>query len=409
MRLFPILCATLLSVLSMSSSFAEEATKAATVQSPSGLNTSQSKDDTSKKDLSDLAFKQIEFEAHRLDRLISNAETVGGLLASFALAFTGFVTFLGFRSVSELKKELQLSVAALVETALRDHSTANTTFKELTENVKQAEERWANIQRSISNLEKFTSLSDSQYSDAQGAYRIADELSKKEQLTEDERKTALGFVLKVIELGEQGKVDPNLLFNCSSTASSLDFDYEALQLATLCAHWDAKASHLVRKHRLEDVFGIRFKLDNGKLHVTDEKPTVVRANAWSTLLGQVKSNPTYQCELVYFELHNMAMRNSESGYVDDAIKTIEQLTKENDEVPSYPYAILASFYAERGNACWDSDFSATVEAAVNKLSKESRGSSWYMHTIDSLMKVGIRLGRQAYVSEKLATAAIQAG
>ena len=131
---------------------------------------------------------------------------------------------------------MQASVQATVDNILQDKSKSANTFEHLVASLGSAQKRWAEIEKSIDNLARFEALSTSQFGDAQGAYGMAKELSQKKDTSPDERRAALGYLLKIIELGEEGRVDPNLLFNACSIASKMDFDHEALNLSTLCAH-----------------------------------------------------------------------------------------------------------------------------------------------------------------------------
>ncbi len=374
---------------------------------PSSLATVNSKNQSTlnqldEKELFQFAFKQIEFEAKRLDRLISNAEIVGGLVATIILAFAAIISFLGLRNVRELKNELQGSVKEHVRSALHENSETEATFDNLISNLDEANHKWKEVKGNIENLEQFSNLTDSQYSDAQAAYRLAKTISEKEDPTEEERKTALGFLMKIVSLGSIGKVDPNILYNSSSTASELDFDFEALQLASLCAIFDPKISHKVRRHRLEDTFGVRFELMDGVLEQTKDTPKSVREEAWSTLRSLIKENPIHQCELVYSEFHNIANRNRELGYFDDAIETIEELLGNNgDHIPSYAYAILSGFYVLRGGQNWLSHYERTVELAIRQLKSESPLNTWYGHTARDLMRMADRIGKVDWLQEKM--------
>ncbi|HSW01190.1 MAG TPA: hypothetical protein VLI39_13525, partial [Sedimentisphaerales bacterium] len=259
---------------------------------------------TPEKDALEFAYRQVELETQRLDKLVNNAETVGKLMATLIVAFVAIVGFFGYRSIKELKDEMQASVQSTVDNILQDKSKSADTFEHLVTSLGSAQKRWAEIEKSIDNLARFETLSTSQFGDAQGAYGTAKELSTKKGLSSDERRAVLGYLLKIIELGEQGRVDPTLLFNASAVASDMAFDHEALRLATLCAHWDPKPSHLLRKSRLEDIFGMRFELKESKLTLSEQPPMTVRGEAWKTARELVRQGPTFQSELIFSELHN---------------------------------------------------------------------------------------------------------
>lgn len=343
-------------------------------------------------DVVDFARRQIDLETQRLDKLVSNTEAVGKIMATLIVTFAAILSYFGYRSIKELKDELQASVEGIVEKNLKQKNKSGATFDELANNLSKAQTRWDNIAASIDNLARFEALSSSQFGDAQGAYWMAKQISEKQDLPPDERRAALGYLLKIVELGEQGRVDPNLLFNACSLASEMDFDHEALKLASLCAHWDPKPSHILRKSRLEDVFGMRFELTDHKLALAQETPMTVRAEAWKAAQALARQPQWFQCELIYSELHNIAVRNRESGYVDDAIGVLEEVTK-SEAVPSYAFAVLSGFYAMRGNATWLDDYLAKAAKAVEILAKESPASTWYEHTVRDLMKMAAATGK----------------
>lgn len=334
----------------------------------------------SREELDRFVFRQIEFETKRLDILFKNTEAVGKIMAALIIGFAAILSFFGYRNIKDIKGELESSVESLVDKTLKERNEDGATFEKLITRLSSAQERWNELEKSIDDLDKFASLSTSQYGDAQGAYREANSFAERADLTTDERRSALGYVNKIIELGENGTVDPNLLFNSCSVASTLDFDHEALKLATLCAHWDPKPSHILQKSRHEDVFGIRFELKAHALVLLDQEPQVVRSEAWKVAKDSISKNPTYQCELIYAQLSNIAIRNRESGFIDDAIAVIEELI-DRSTVPSYSYTTLATFYVLRGNSTWLDDYLETVAKSIRVLSEESPASTWYKPTI----------------------------
>ncbi|HSW01682.1 MAG TPA: hypothetical protein VLI39_16045 [Sedimentisphaerales bacterium] len=92
------------------------------------------------------------------------------------------------------------------------------------------------------------------------------------------------------------------------------------------------------------------------------------------------------------------MRNRESGYIDDAIVVMEDLTK-GETVPSYAFAILSGFYAMRGNGTWLSDYLTAATRAVEILKAESPACTWYEHTARDLLKMASMTGRMAEIAE----------
>ena len=364
----------------------------------------------SQEDIVQFARRQIDLETQRLDKLVQNTETVGKLLAAMVAAFAAYITFFGFRSFKEFKEEVQsnvqASVQSLVDRTLEEKSQSGKTFEQLVQSLSSAQSRWAKIEESLTNLAKFEALSSAQYGDAHGAYAMARALAKRDDISPDERRAALGLLLKIVELGEQGKVDPNLLFNACSVAAELDFDHEALKLATLCAHWDPKPSHILRRSRHEDAFGLRFEMKDHVLAVSDQSPATVRAQAWNLAKDLVSKGQRFQCELILSDVENIAIRNRESGYIDEAIPVLKELTKDG-AAPSYAFVVLSDFYAMRGDSTWLTDYLATVRAAVAVLSTESPASSWYQESIGDLLKMAERAGKTADIIAILGEAGIE--
>ncbi|NLX22406.1 MAG: hypothetical protein GXY55_12180 [Phycisphaerae bacterium] len=354
----------------------------------------------------EFAYRQVELETQRLDKLVSNAETVGTLMTALVVAFAAVLALLGVRSIKEIKDEMRASVQTTVDKILQDKSKSAETVEQLVESLGPAQTRWAEIEQSLDNLARFEELSRSQFGDAQGAYGLARELADRGNTSPDDRRAALGCLLKIIELGEQGKVDPNILFNACTVASEMDFDHEALKLSTLCAHWDPKPSHSLRKSRLEDVFGMRFELKESSLVLSEQPPITVRHEAWKAAREMVRQGPTFQCELIFSELHNIALRNRESGYIDDAIVVLEDLTK-GERVPSYAFAILSGFYAMRGNETWLDDYLTAVTKAIEILRVESPACTWYEHTTRDVRRMAEQTGRTAEITEIIDHAGLQ--
>ena len=372
---------------------------------PTGVYTIQTDLGALSENVHDFIYRQVELETKRLDRLIQNAETVGKIMVSLVIAIATILSVFGYRSIKELKNEIQSSVEGLVEKTLKDKSNSGEMFDQLVTKLESAQKRWAQIEKSIENLDHFAALSSSQSGDAQGVYRTAKDLSNKTDITVDERRAALGYLLKIIELGEQGRVDPNLLFNACSLASEMDFDHEALKLASLCAHWDPKPSHVLRKSRLEDTFGMRFELNKCALMQSQMSQTEVRQEAWMVARELASKSPTYQCELIFSELHNIASRNRESGYIDEAIAVMEDITKD-EMAPSYAYAVLSGFYAMRGNATWLRDYLETNKRAAKILSRESPACSWYEATIRDILEMAVHATRTEEIKQILNEAGI---
>jgi len=248
-------------------------------------------DQISERDLLHQAFRQIDVEARRLDRLFDNAETLGQVVVGFVIAVSVLLSVFGYRSLSDLKKELQISVQGHVENSLRRQAETRETFEELADSLKEAQNRWETIAKTIQDIETFSSLTEAQYGDPMGAYVTVKTISEKGQPSKEDRRITLALLSKLVTLGEKGRVDPNLLYNASSVASNLDFDFEAVKLATLCAHWDPKPTHLARRRRLEDVFGIRFSLADGRLHRDEVSAEAVREEAWHDLPPPSVSTP----------------------------------------------------------------------------------------------------------------------
>ena len=337
------------------------------------------------KDVFEIGLKEIEFEAKRLDRLIANAEIVGGIIVTAIIALGAILSFLGVKSIRDIKAEIRESVKANVDLAIQRQADTKETFESLVASLQSAEDRWRGIRENLDELERFTALTGAEQDDAHGAYRAARDISEREAVDEDGRKTALKLLQTLIALGETGTVDPNILFNASSVASRMEFDYEALKLITLCCHFDPKPSHIARKSRHEDVFGIRMAHRDGKLVQDSSDAEEARNHAWVSLKEQVLANPRVQCELVFSEFHNVAVRNRESGYFDDAINSLNAVASEG-EMTSYGYSILAGFHLMRGADGWKADFKKAIETAIALHQSESPQSTWYEHSARDIAK-----------------------
>ncbi len=112
-------------------------------------------------DVLEFAYRQIQLETERLDKLIRNAQTVGQLVVVLVVAFVAVLSFFGYKSVKDVKTELQESVENLVERNLKDKSATGATFEELVTRLESARARWTQIEKDLDNLAKFEALSSS--------------------------------------------------------------------------------------------------------------------------------------------------------------------------------------------------------------------------------------------------------
>lgn len=243
--------------------------------------------------------------------------------------------------------------------------------------------------------------------DPYGLYTALEVIAQQESEAKADRTVATMLLRKLIRLGERGQVDSNLLFNSSTVAARLDFDLQAVKLAALCAHGDPKPSHFARLYRLEEVFGIRFTISSGSLQVEEAPANLIREDAWRRVLSLIADRPTLQCELVLAEAHNIAVRNRESGYLDQLIEAIEHYAKEDEPPPSYSLVILSGLYAMRGSTDWRLDYQRCVDRAIQLLLAESPMVTWYRHSVRELLSHATMLNELEKVAAALSGAGIQ--
>lgn len=414
----PVYIAIILVMISFDSSQAKDEINGIIDASPP-KNTIQSKDSIAQKnrvvtsssqldtnvtaisisDLTSQAFRQIDTEARRLDRLIENAETMGKIFGALIIAFAAIISFFITRSIGELKRELQGSVEAHVDRVLREETLNKKTFLQLIDSLKDAEIKWEAIKSTIKDIERFNQITEGLEGDAQGAYKAVDEIVGRPTTTDEERRVALTYIRKIIQFGVKGWVDPNMLYNASSNASSLDFDHEALLLASLCAHWDPKPSHIARRSRLEDMFGLRYNLKGEVLAREDVLATTIRADAWNNLLALVKKPLSFNCELIYSDAQSIAIRNRESGYLDQLYTTMTD--NKGEHYTSYAFVIIAVLTVMRGGDNWRTFYNEAVSSAIAILHKESPMSTWYNHSVKDLIKISKPIGDESTIIEKL--------
>ena len=201
---------------------------------------------------------------------------------------------------------------------------------------------------------------------------------KKEKYTPAERKTALELLANIIEAGERGIAEPELLFRTSILARNMDFELESVKTAVLAEHWRSIPAHRARRATAEQVLGQSFRLVNGSLQKVELPPSEIRRLAWQDLLTMVTEAPRGEGEEIYLRAEIVARIKGGNEYYEELIGAIVESEKLHPEkLTSYAYATLAKVYGVLGSTNWRSDYLAATVKSLKRLKQESPAASWY--------------------------------
>ena len=305
-------------------------------------------------------------------------------LGSLVLVVIAGASFLGISSVNDIGEELSRNVKSLVTQAIEEQEGKKIQIKELHDELQSAKHTYDQNKDAIKSLSILATLKDVGKRDPQFAYESLKDISQ-EKATPANRGTALKLLEDVIEAGQRGLADPNLLFNTATIASRLNLQLEALKLAVLAEHWQASVSHRAIRAETAQVLGRNFEYRNGRLHEMAATPYQIKEEAWKNLLELVGQVPREESEQVYGKAWNVALRNRSSGYFKSFIEKIKETEKSSPtKLTSYAYAMLAKLIAHQGSTGWKREHEETVAKALELLKTESPLATWYDNTREEL-------------------------
>lgn len=217
-------------------------------------------------------------------------------------------------------------------------------------------------------------------------------------ISENERRAALAYLGSIIRAGEQGLVEPNLLFNASVLASQMEMYAEAVKLAVLAVHGRPSVNGRILVLEMADLFGKTYNFIDGKIVAIEQSAEVLRAEIWAEVLAMIKEAPGAGAEQICSRAANIAERNNTSGYYDSLIQAIKVSAEASDkELTSYGYMMLADMTSRRGGKNWKEEFLAAIGKSLDRLKIEPPRSTWYPHSVREI----VDSARKADVLEEL--------
>lgn len=303
------------------------------------------------------------------------------------------------QSVSDLKKEVSDLASTRVQAEITNNASTVKQISEISNQLSDSLVEYENNKHALRAIESLASLEKLGAHDPFGIYQQLSRLDDKASadsgsLSEEERAAAFSLLQKALDAGVKGITEPNILFNTTVIASRLDFNSEAVKLATLAHYWLPSSSHATLRAEYSTLYGISFEF-NGSEFVQIDKPSAqVRSDAWDQLKEEILKTPRQECEQIYSRAQNVAVRFRFSGYYGELIDTIHKSALENENlITSYGLNTLATLYTYQSNTDWEYNYWTTVEKALEKLSMESPVSSWYNHTVRDSLRSADRIGK----------------
>lgn len=340
---------------------------------------------------------QLDRDARRVEKFFSDIKWIISIVGSMFTVLIFLFSFFGFSSISDIKAELRTQVPIEVQNELRRDNELIMDAKRIVRNLTSMEQEYEQFKEWSNALSIVSESGDIASTDGKYAYDRVSIISRSVSPTEQERREAAVLLDALIDLGQKGSIDPNILFNSSVTAQRLKFSVRAAKLATLAYTWRPSTSHRLKMLQHQDDFGISYQFDPSRALLVKHDLTSdeVRSQTWGEILAILAQNPRIEGEQAYSRAQNVAVKNRSSGYFTQLIDVINTAVKSDPEgATSYAYKSLAVLYSWRGNKGWEDDFWAAVEMAAQKLAEESPLSSWYGHTARELLIETRRLGKR---------------
>lgn len=330
------------------------------------------------------AISRLENDKDRVDAFMTNMKWLVSTVGSLALVVIAVASFVGISSVSDIREELSRNVKTLVAEAIDENELLSQDIKDFHNTLREAKTHYEENRAAIESLSLVAEMKDVEARDPQFAY---DRLKRLEHVeaTVAERGTAIKLLEAIIEAGQRGIADPNLLFNASTMADRFNLHFEALKLAVLAEYWRPSLSHQAKRAQNVELLDRDFQYREGKLHEIVAQPGQVRKEAWKSLMELIGQGTREESEQMYSRTWNVAVRNRSGGYFQtfiDKIKEVEKLSPV--QMTSYAYVMLARLIAHQGSVGWKAEYEEAVHKAVRTLRLESPFSTWYKHSQSEL-------------------------
>ena len=356
-------------------------------------------EETTDLDLQQYAIEQgiarLNDESARVDAFMTHVKWIVSVVSSIVVVVVGFVTFLGISNLNEIGKQVAEDAKSRVRLAIQKDEQNILEIKRLSASLKSAHDDYVKYREAIDSLSLLPELSSIDRADPYFAYQRLRRLEA-EEYTPANRGTALKLLDLVIQAGERGVADPNILFNSAVVAAKLSLDLESAKLAVLAAHWRPSRSHRAREAQATEILGKTYRLEGERLELVDSPPAVVRKAAWNDLLEMVRLAPRVEGEHIYSTASNVAVNNRSAGYQAQLAEAIlDSERRMPEQLSSYAYVTLARMYARQGEPGWKEKYWMATRKALAKLKQESPIVSWYSHSAEDLVETVIRLNVEA--------------
>lgn len=310
------------------------------------------------------------------------------VVSSIVIVVVGLISFLGIKSINDISTQVSKDVKVSIKHELSRDQNNIESINQLFKSLRNAQADYKTNRKAIDALSVLKMLPTDSKNDPHFAYSRLTKLEDAKSTVEN-RGAAKVLLDDIIRSGESGIAEPNTLFNASVVAARLEFQLEAVKLATLAEHWHPSISHKAMKAERDHKLGKQFQLIEKQLQPVSGKLHEIRRSAWISLLDLVRSSPRLRSEQVYSRAGNVARSFGYYKQLIEAIVFSEQKTPA--QLTSYAYATLATAYIQQGNADWKVNYWAAVRKAIRKLKGESRGASWYAHTVQDITKTAMRV------------------
>ena len=194
-------------------------------------------------------------------------------------------------------------------------------------------------------------------------------------------------------LALQRRLDPNDVFNIGIVAARLGFDVDSAQLRAIAYHLFPDPEYRIAMLAAEDLFGVRYLVENGDITIAEVPPEQVRDEAWQNALLMVSSAPPEAQTQVYSQAANIAERNASFGYYRGFIEALESVVRERSElVSAYTYATIADLESRESALGWRQRADTAWALAIAALAETSPRAQVFGPTIRSVARAAAAAG-----------------
>ncbi|MEM0976170.1 MAG: hypothetical protein AAGJ34_01415 [Pseudomonadota bacterium] len=318
-----------------------------------------------------------------------------GLGSFLVIGLGAAAVYLVGASIADLKSEVLSLADSRVQAAITRNSENVREIDQISNELKAAQETYLEYRVALESLSGLKTLQALGVQDPYGNYLKLVEIEQMgDNVNDGDRAVAFQLINSILEAATVGIAEPNLVFNTAVSAGRLEFNSEAVKLATLTNYWHPSLSNRAISAEFATLYGVEFEYDGKELQEVDKPADVVRSEAWAELLKLLEVPPRQEAEQAYSRASNVAARNRSNGYFPELIATIETSMQDpSTPITSYGLVTLAKLYSWNADPDWEADYIAAIGLAFEALAEESPASSWYHHSITELLESGDSVGR----------------